>query len=75
MKKILLIFTFVISYANSANLSSMQIESSQLKNESIVLIKKGSQLTQNNDGSFELKKGCFEKYSESAQKIKSCVNN
>ena len=77
MKKLLLIINISVIGCVSANsLPPVQIESEHLKNESGVIIKKGSLLIQNSDGSFKLKNACYTKYDNSRQKmIESCVYN
>ena len=78
MKKVLLIINIAVIGCLSANsMSPEQIKLEYLKSESgVVLLKKGSLLIQNNDGSFKLKNGCYTKYDNSKQKmIESCVHN
>lgn len=77
VKKILSILAVsIIGYVSANSIPPVQIESEYLKSESgVILIKKGSLLTQNNDGSFKIKNGCYIKYDNSKQKmIESCVH-
>ena len=68
---------FSIPHSNYSFESNMSpVKSGHRKSESGVIIKKGSLLIQNSDGSFKLKNGCYTKYDDSHQKIiESCVNN
>ncbi len=55
MKYLLLILAFTISYVNATGEQLVQIESSpKLNSEHPILLKKGTLLIQNSDGSFKL---------------------
>lgn len=73
--KVLFIGATAFCMVTVLNIFNQQFESEYLnENKSNIIIKKGSMLVQNKDGSFKIIKGCFIKYDNNTKKeIERCV--